>query len=118
MRCDGRRQHIVELDRSRRERIDGHRGREHLVGGIGRRALVGKQAPEVKGVLERVADLYAVDQDGRPLGTFRLNMRLGAGSDPNSLDVSCDEDLAPVDCWVFTDPFLVRVYAKDPVTQN
>jgi hypothetical protein len=55
---------------------------------------------------------YDVDQNGRHLGTFRVDFKLGEGGDPNSLEVSCNEQDSPVDCWAFGNPFIVRVYAK------
>jgi hypothetical protein len=41
-------------------------------------------------------------------------MNLGQGGDPNNLEVTCNEQLAPVDCYAFESPFIVRVYPKDP----
>ena len=55
---------------------------------------------------------YDVDQNGRHLGTFRVDFKLGGGGDPNSLEVTCDEQDSPVDCWAFENPFIVRIYAK------
>ena len=57
---------------------------------------------------------YDVEQNGQPLGTFRVDMNLGQRGDPNNLEVTCDEQLAPVDCYAFENPFIVRVSAKDP----
>jgi hypothetical protein len=57
---------------------------------------------------------YDVEQDGRALGTFRVDIKLGFGGNPNNLEVTCNEQLAPVDCWAFENPFIVRVYPKDP----
>ncbi len=45
-------------------------------------------------------------------------MKLGGGGDPDNLGVTCGEQLSPVDCYVFANPYLVRVYAKDPVTKR
>ncbi len=55
---------------------------------------------------------YDVDQNGRHVGTFRVDFKLGGGGDPNSLEVTCDEQDSPVDCWAFENPFIVRMYAK------
>lgn len=57
---------------------------------------------------------YDVEQNGQLLGTFRVDMNLGQGGDPNNLEVTCNEQLAPVDCYAFENPFIVRVYPKDP----
>ncbi len=46
----------------------------------------------------------AVEQDGRLLGTFRINFKLGGG-DPNNLEVTCDEQLSPVNRYAFENPF-------------
>jgi len=50
--------------------------------------------------------------DGGLLGTFRIDMTLGWAGDPNTLYVTCDEQLAPVDCYAFENPFVVNVYPK------
>lgn len=55
---------------------------------------------------------YDVDQNGRHVGTFRVDFKLGGGGDPNSLEVTCDEQDSPVDCGAFENPFIVRIYAK------
>jgi hypothetical protein len=61
---------------------------------------------------------YDVEQNGQLLGTFRVDMNLGQGGDPNNLEVTCNEQLAPVDCYAFENPFIVRVYPKDPARKG
>jgi hypothetical protein len=61
---------------------------------------------------------YEVEQNGRHLGTFRVDFKLGGGGDPNNLEVSCNEQDSPVDCWAFQSPFVVRVYPKNPANNN
>jgi len=58
--------------------------------------------------------IYDVEQNGQDLGTFRVDFKLGWGGDPNNLEVTCDEQLAPIDCYAWEDPFIVRIYPKDP----
>ncbi|MBW0018194.1 MAG: hypothetical protein JO236_11710 [Mycobacterium sp.] len=58
--------------------------------------------------------VYDVEQNGRLLGKFRIDLKLGWGGNPNNLEVSCDEQDSPIDCYAFEDPFIVRVYPKDP----
>ncbi len=57
---------------------------------------------------------YDVEQDGRLLGRFRIDMKLGWAGNPDTLEVSCDEQDAPIDCYAFENPFVVDVYPKDP----
>ena len=57
---------------------------------------------------------YDVEQDGRLVGTFRIDLKLGWGGNPNNLEVNCDEQDAPVDCYAFENPFIVRIYPKHP----
>jgi hypothetical protein len=58
--------------------------------------------------------VYDVEQNGRLLGAFRVDMKLGWGGNPNNLEVTCDEQDSPIDCYSFENPFIVRVYPKDP----
>jgi hypothetical protein len=58
--------------------------------------------------------IYDVEQNGRLLGTFRVDMKLGWGGNPNNLEVTCNEQDSPIDCYAFENPFIVRVYPKDP----
>jgi hypothetical protein len=58
--------------------------------------------------------VYDVEQNGRLLGAFRVDIKLGWGGNPNNLEVTCDEQDSPVDCYAFENPFIVRVYPKDP----
>lgn len=62
--------------------------------------------------------VYDVEQDGRHLGTFRVDFRLGSGDNPNDLEVTCDEQDSPVHCWAWQDPFIVRIYPKEPGLNN
>lgn len=52
---------------------------------------------------------YDIEQNGQDLGTFRVD-----GGSPNNLEVTCDEQDSPVDCYAFENPFIVRVYSKSP----
>jgi hypothetical protein len=61
---------------------------------------------------------YDVEQNGQHLGTFRVDFNLGGGGDPNNLAVTCNEQDSPVDCWAFEDPFIVRVYSKNPANNR
>lgn len=64
------------------------------------------------------AAIYEVEQDGRHLGTFRIDFKLGPAGDSNSLSVTCNEQDSPVDCWAFENPFIVRIYAKTPANNT
>lgn len=61
---------------------------------------------------------YDVEQNGQHLGTFRVGFRLGSGGNPNNLEVTCDEQDSPVHCWAWQDPFIVRIYPKEPGLNN
>jgi hypothetical protein len=61
---------------------------------------------------------YDVEQNGRHLGTFRVDFNLGGGGDPNNLAVTCNEQDSPIDCYAFENPFIVRVYPKDPARNS
>lgn len=61
---------------------------------------------------------YDVEQSGQHLGTFRVDFKLGGGGNPNNLEVTCNEQDSPVDCWAFEDPFVVRVYSKNPANNR
>ncbi|HTQ21124.1 hypothetical protein [Mycobacterium sp.] len=58
--------------------------------------------------------IYDVEQNGQRLGSFRVDLNLGGGGDPNTLQVTCNEQDSPVDCWAFENPYVVRIYAKSP----
>jgi hypothetical protein len=58
--------------------------------------------------------VYDVEQNGRLLGTFRVDINLGRGGNPSNLEVTCNEQDSPIDCYAFENPFIVRVYPKDP----
>lgn len=83
------------------------------------RDMDGGQASQIYEITPRTqpttaSAVYDVEQDGRLLGAFRVDVNLGWGGDPNNLEVTCDEQDSPIDCYAFENPFIVRVYPKDP----
>jgi hypothetical protein len=62
--------------------------------------------------------IYDVEQNGQRLGTFRVGFRLGSGGNPQNLEATCDEQDSPVHCWAWQDPFIVRIYPKEPGLNN
>lgn len=61
---------------------------------------------------------YDVEQNGRLLGTFRVDLKLGWEGNPDNVQVNCDEQDAPVDCYAFENPYIVRVYPKNPASNR
>jgi hypothetical protein len=87
------------------------------------RAMDGGQVSQIFEIRPRsqpttASAVYEVQQDGRHLGTFRVEFQLSGGGDPNNLQVSCNEEDSPVNCWAFENPFVVRVYPKNPANNS